>query len=198
MKQNLFSFSLSFLNTCNFPIFRNLLKENSLSCTYLWRVSMFRFLSLFLRASDLPELVDLSDLYLSLAFSKLRSTLFTGDFPWSRLRSACSSRWLLSQTEDSFPNFSNRKWHFGAKDLWANHSTFPYFSTILSGHDTRVTWIPFFVQQTTGHRVQVTDLLSYTILTISQCLLIQIQKGKGIDLHFPLSVAYHVTLCKLY
>ena len=127
---------------------------------------MFRFLSLFLRASDLPELVDLRDLSLSLVFSKLCSTLFTGDFPRSWLRSACFSRRLISQTEDSFPYFSNGKWHFGAKDLWANHSTFPT-STIPSGHDTRVTRIPFFFQQTTCHRVRVADLLSYTILTVS-------------------------------
>ena len=127
---------------------------------------MFRFLSLFLRASDLPELVDLSHLSLSLAFSKLCSTLFTGDFPRGQLRSACFSCWLLSQTEDSFPDFSNGKWHFGAKGLWANQSTFPS-PTIPSGHATQVTRIPFFVQQTTGHRVQVADLLSYTILTVS-------------------------------
>ena len=38
---------------------------------------------------------------------------------------------------------------------------------IPSAHDARVTWIPFFVQQATGHRVRVVDLLSYTILTVS-------------------------------
>ena len=126
---------------------------------------MFRFLSLFLRASDLPELVDLSDMSLSLAFSKLCSILFKGDFPRSRLRLACFSRWLLSQTEDSFPSFCNGKWHFGPKGLWANHLTFPS-PTNPSGHATQVTWIPFFVQQTTGHRVQVADLLLYTIFKV--------------------------------
>ena len=40
---------------------------------------------------------------------------------------------LLSRTEDSSSNFSNGLWHFGAKSLWANHSTFPT-STTKSGH----------------------------------------------------------------
>ena len=30
------------------------------------------------------------------------------------------------KTEDSFPNFSNGKWHFGAKGPWANHLTFSF------------------------------------------------------------------------
>ena len=68
-----------------------------------------------------------------------------------------------------------------------------------SGHDTRVTWIPFFVQQAAGHVVQGTDFHSYLpFKRQSWGLLIQTQKGRGIDLPFPLLVAYHVTPFSLF
>ena len=137
MKQNLFGFSL-FLNTCNFPIFRNLYKENRFSCTYLWRISLSRFLSLFYGRGT-------SRSRRSQRVSRLTSV--------QRLK----IHFQISLTE---------KWHFGAKGLWVNHLTFSSL-TIPSGHDTRVTWIPFFVQQTAGYRVRGTDLHSCIILTVS-------------------------------
>ena len=63
--------------------------------------------------------------------------------------------------------------------------------TIDSGHDTRVTWIPFFILQAAGHRVRGIDFRSYLPFNNqSWGLLIQ---GRRIDLPFLLSVAYHVT-----
>ena len=91
MKQDLFSFSFSFLNTYNFPIFRNCRRKT------VWVVLIFdkfqysnSFLS-FLRVSDLSESAEIS-VFLSLtSVQKLCSTLFTGDFPRSQLNSACLS-----------------------------------------------------------------------------------------------------------
>ena len=73
----------------------------------------------------------------------------------------------VPKTEDSFPNFSNEENGILAKRvngpiIWL----FPSPS-ISSGHDTRVTWIPFFVQQTAGNRVREVDFYSYLLLTAS-------------------------------
>ena len=128
---------------------------------------MFIFLSLFLQVSDIPEQVDLSNLSLLLAFSKLCFTLFTGDFPWSWLRLASFSCWLLSQTKDSSPNFSNGKNGILALRVYGPIIWLFPSPTIPSSQDTRMTWIPFFVQQTAGHRVWGSDFYSYIILTVS-------------------------------
>ena len=65
---------------------------------------------------------------------------------------ACRFCQCLSRTKDSFPNFHWRKrWHLvNGPSIWL----FPC-PTIPSGDDTRVTWIPFFVQQITDHGVRV-------------------------------------------
>ena len=96
-----------------------------------------------------------------------------------------------------FSNFPlTKRYNFGAK---GSGQSFGFFSSppISSGHATRVTWILFFVQPIIGHGVRVAfDLHSATVLVVSSWgLLVQTQKGRGIDLTFPLSVAYHVTIC---
>ena len=127
---------------------------------------MFRFLSLFygrqtLRCRRSQHVSRLTSV------QRLFSTLFTRDFPRSRLKiSMTFYADFCPKTEDSFPNFFNGKWHFGANGIWPNHLIFPS-PTIPSGHDSRVTWISFSVQQTAGHRVRGDDLHSYIILTAS-------------------------------
>ena len=101
-----------------------------------------------------------------------------GDLPTSVLK--LKILFQISQT---------KKCHFGAKGSVINHLTFSFSH----GHGTRVTWILFFVQQAAGHGVQGIDFRSYLSLTVSQT-----QKGRGIDLPFSLSVAYHVTVTCLY
>ena len=107
------------------------------------------------------------------------------DLPKFGCKPASLSADFYPQTEDSFSKFLLLKNVILAlKGVWANHLTF-------SGYDTRVTWILFFVHQATGHRVRGIDFRSYLPLMVS--LLIQTLKSRGIDLLFPLSVAYHVT-----
>ena len=64
-------------------------------------------------------------------------------------------RRLLSQTEDSFPNFSNKKKSISVLRVYGLIIWHIPSPTIPSSHDTVVTWIPFFVQQITGNGVWV-------------------------------------------
>ena len=81
MKQNLFSFSLSFLNTCNFPIFRNLLNGKQfklyLSLTsYNVQISFCLFTGEWFPGAGWPQRsVSVAGFFQSLFNS------FKGDFP---------------------------------------------------------------------------------------------------------------------
>ena len=89
VKQNPFSFFLSFLNTYYSPIFRKGRRKNSLSCTYLWQGLIFRFLS-FMGDWHLQNRLNQC---LSADFClKILFYFFTETFPWSWLN------WCLSLT----------------------------------------------------------------------------------------------------
>ena len=113
--------------------------------------------------------------------SRLRSASFSADFcpktlfdsfyrrlsPESAENQHVFLRWLLPQNWRFFSKFIKRK--NGILALRAYGSIIWLFPspTIPSGHETRVTWIPFFVQQIAGHRMRGADLHSYIILTVS-------------------------------
>ena len=129
---------------------------------------MFRFLSLFLQVKDTSQ-------------NWLRSGSFSADFCpktlfysfYGRLSSESAENqhiflcWLLSWNKRLFSKLLWRK--NGILALRVYGPIIKLFSspTIPSGHNIWVAWIPFFVQQTAGHRVRGADFHSYIILMVS-------------------------------
>ena len=149
MKQNPFSFSLSFLNTYNSPIFRKGRRKNSLSCTYLWQGLIFGFLSFTGEWHPQNRLNQ----RLSADFCpKILFYPFYGRLSPELAKLASISCQCLSRTKLSVPNFLQRK-----NGVFVYESIIWLFPspTIPSGYDIRVTWISFFVEQITGHGVRV-------------------------------------------
>ena len=127
---------------------------------------MFRFLSF---TGEWLTRIGWISAFLLTSVQRFCSTLFYGRLSpeLAELASLSLSCQCLSRTKLSFPNFLKRKrWHFGLRVYGPIIWLFP--STIIeSGHDTRVTWIPFFAQQATGHRVRGIDFRSYLLLTVN-------------------------------
>ena len=98
MKQNLDSFSLFFLNTYNFPIFKNCRRKTVWVVLIFDRFSIFRFLSLFFTVECLPGA------------------------GWSQ-RSGSNAGFI--QTKILLQISLTRDGLFRAKSLWTNHPTFP-------------------------------------------------------------------------
>ena len=148
------------------------------------------FLS-FLRVSDLPGVSGDQHVVLADFCPKLCSTLFTGDFPQSRLNSAC----LFNA--DFCPKLKIlHQISLTGNGILVRRVCEPIIRLFLFHCPVRLRHsIDLdFVQQTTGHRVQVAwPSFPYHFNGQSYCLLIQIKKSKWIDLPFLLSVAYHVT-----
>ena len=109
MKQNLYSFSL-FLNTYNFPIFKNSRRKTFWVVLIFDGFSIFRiFFSPFYGWVTFPESAEFSMRFWRCLLSKLKFLL------------------QISLTGDGL---------FGAKSLWANHSIFFFHHLVRSHHST--------------------------------------------------------------
>ena len=151
MKQNLYNFSL-FLNTYNFSILKNCRRKTVWVVLIFDGFSIFRFFSLFFMGECLfPELVDISDLVLTLTLSKLNFTLFTGELSgdgWIQhvvlMLASVQTKILLqiSLTGDGL---------FWCEEPVDQSSDFPL------PPPCQITGLTLtsFIQQTKGHRVQI-------------------------------------------
>ena len=156
MKQNPFYFSSLFFFFFFWihiiPIFRKGRRKNILSCTYLWQGKFSA--SFLLRASGILQ--NLAECAFLLSFvQRFCSMLFYGDLLDFWLETGFFIRRLLSSNYRFFSKFPlTKRYHFGAK---GSGQSFGFFlpPTISSGHATRVTCIPFFVQPIIGHGVQL-------------------------------------------
>ena len=165
MKQNLFSFSLSF-----------------------WVHITFHYVG-SVEGKQIKLYLSLMGFNVQIFFS-----LFTGEGQPGVAGVSVFLGWPLSKNRRFFSKFLKRKNGILALRVYGPIIWLFPFPTIPSGHDTRVTWIPFFVQQNAGHRVRGADPHSYIILTVS--LSARWFKHRGVEELtplFPLSVAYHVT-----
>ena len=149
----------------------------------------------FLRASDIPGISWISVFFCWL-LSKDSVLLFLREtFHGVGCKLASFSCRLLSQTKESFPNFSNRKWHFGAKGLWANHLTFSF------SHYSIWSWyssdLDSFLCPTDYRSWSVCsfDLHSPTVLAVSlSACWIKHRRVGELTSRFSHSVAYYVTV----
>ena len=126
---------------------------------------MFRFLSFtdeWYPQSRLSQRLSNADFC-----PELKIILRARDLPEFGFKPAFFSADFCPQTEDSFPNFSNKKNGILALRVYGPIIWLFPCPTIESGHDTRVTWIPLFAQWL--HRVRGIDYRSYLLLTVSLC-----------------------------